>query len=286
MTDERHLARRLWHVIEPLHAVTYFAPGAIEAAKATGLRGFWMCYFACRAAPMGRVGPGVVEATFANFATDMVQRAIPDAWAFADPATLVRVRAEAAAAELRGLVDGIDDLAGTVGPRLSAIVESADALGRPLFAANRDVAPLDDPVAGLWQLTTTLREHRGDGHVAILAAHDLDGCEVHHVMAAATGAPASVWQTNRGWTDDEWGAAADRLAGRGLVVDGELTAAGRELNDHVERSTDDLALAPVVAALGVDGAAALVEDLRPSVGAVMRSGVVPFPNPMGLPAAD
>jgi len=54
-------ARRLWRVLEPYHAVTYFAPEAHQAFKDVGLRGFWMGYFAGRAAPLGAVGPGVAD---------------------------------------------------------------------------------------------------------------------------------------------------------------------------------------------------------------------------------
>jgi hypothetical protein len=50
-------ARALWHAIEPLHAVTYFAPECVEANRTLGLRGFWMGYFGARAAPLGEVPP-------------------------------------------------------------------------------------------------------------------------------------------------------------------------------------------------------------------------------------
>ena len=46
------LARRFWAAIEPIHAVVYFTPGPMEAARKTGLRGFWMSYFASRVAPL------------------------------------------------------------------------------------------------------------------------------------------------------------------------------------------------------------------------------------------
>ena len=51
-------------------------------------------------------------------------------------------------------------------PLLRDVVGNASPFGRPLFAANRDVDAPPDPVAALWQAATTLREHRGDGHVA------------------------------------------------------------------------------------------------------------------------
>ena len=46
-------ARGAWEPLEVLHAVCYFAPEADEALRATGLRGFWMGYFAARSAPFG-----------------------------------------------------------------------------------------------------------------------------------------------------------------------------------------------------------------------------------------
>ena len=75
----------MWWATEPYHAVVYFAPETRDVCTAIGLKGFWMGYFAGRAAPMGPVTPAVVHATFFNFAPGMVARAIPDAWAIAAP---------------------------------------------------------------------------------------------------------------------------------------------------------------------------------------------------------
>ena len=50
-----HPARRLWAALEPLHDVVYFANGVRPAGIGLGLRGFWMTYFAFRAAPLGPV---------------------------------------------------------------------------------------------------------------------------------------------------------------------------------------------------------------------------------------
>src|SRR3954465_7945336 len=97
----RSNARTAWQLLEPVHAVTYFAPECREANKVVGLKGFWMGYFAARAAPMGEVGAEVVERTFFNFAPDLVRRAIPDAWQYTTAAEMVQVRASAAAMALR-----------------------------------------------------------------------------------------------------------------------------------------------------------------------------------------
>jgi hypothetical protein len=56
MTDPLSDARSLWHVLEPYHALTYFAPEARRAFEDAGLRGFWRGYFAGRVAPLGMVG--------------------------------------------------------------------------------------------------------------------------------------------------------------------------------------------------------------------------------------
>ena len=81
-----HPARRLWTALEPLHGVVYFAPGVRDAGIGIGLRGFWMTYFAFRAAPLGPVGAAPVVATFAGFEPSMVFKALPDAWSRAAPA--------------------------------------------------------------------------------------------------------------------------------------------------------------------------------------------------------
>ena len=52
---DRERARRLWHLLEPIHAVAYFAPEPLAAYSEAGTRGFWMGYVAGRAAPLGTV---------------------------------------------------------------------------------------------------------------------------------------------------------------------------------------------------------------------------------------
>ena len=281
--DDVGFARDLWMRIETLHAVTYFAPESREAARDAGLRGFWMGYFGLRAAPMGRVSAGVVDAAFANFSSAMVRRSIPDAWSFADPADLVAARARAAAAALRRSDPEIDQLAAAVNPQLEAIVAAATPLGRPLFAANAAIEPPTDPAERLWQYCTTLREHRGDGHVAALAAAGLSGCAVHLLFAAAQGQPPDVFIDNRGWSPDDVAAARARLADGGLIVDDRITDEGSELRAGAERTTDELAMGPIAAALDLDERRSLIDRLTPSAHAVIAAGDIPFPNPMGLP---
>ena len=211
-------ARALWLRIETIHAVTYFDPIATEATTALGLSGFWMGYFGARAAPMGIVGAGVVEATFFNFAPGFVRRWVPDVWEHATPPALLAARTR----RRRPIAARASHPTSTAWRRPSvptspAAVDRSSPAGRPLFAANREVPVPADPVAALWQHCTSLREHRGDGHVAALTAAGLDGLEAHVLIALDGGTSPDDLQKTRGWTAADWEAAAERCAERGLV---------------------------------------------------------------------
>ncbi|MRH92719.1 hypothetical protein GFY24_35765 [Nocardia sp. SYP-A9097] len=272
----------MWRVLEPLHAVTYFSPECVAAHKAVGLRGFWMGYFGARSAPLGTAGPNLVEATFYNFHPSMIRRALPDAWTFTTPEAILSARRTAAASVLRAVAPDIETAAATALPALQAAIEAAPAPGRPLFAANRDLPTPTDPVQALWQAATTLREHRGDGHVACLLAEGIDGCEAHVLFAALTGSPAIIWQANRGWTESDWAAAQQRLEARGLLSGDGLTDDGRAVREHIESRTDALAM---TAYQGIPDIAEALTVLTPISKAVAHSGAVPYPNPMGADPA-
>jgi hypothetical protein len=276
--------RALWVRAETVHAVTYFADDSRAAANSCGMKGFWMGYFGFRAAPLGPVGADVVTEAFYNFAPRMVERAIPDAWSFATPESLVRARSRAAMAALRDVCPSVDDIAAAlVGVLRDAVTSAADDPTRPLYRANREVARPDDPVAEMWQHCTTIREHRGDGHVTALRRARLDGCEAHVLLAAEAGVPTELLRSSRGWTEEEWTAATDRLRERGLVdTDGAATDAGRDLRALVERATDAAARV-LFAAAPRDAAQQIVEGLDPVAREIAASGMIPYPNPIGVP---
>lgn len=281
----RERARRLWQYLEALHAIVYFDEAVTSAFKSAGLKGFWMGYFAGRAAPMGAVGPGPVEATFYNFAPAMVRRSIPDAWRFAEPIAVLEARSTAAATSLRRLVGGIDAEAGRIVPLLSSAVRCGRPDGRTLFAANQQLPLPEDPVAALWQCATSLREHRGDGHVAVLVSEDLSGIEAHQLAVAATAIPDDQLRGARGWSPDEWNSAKARLVARGLLGDDfSLSRDGHALRTHIEERTDDLSWQPYEDGLTEAGADLLPTLLRPLAAAIAASGLLPYPNPIGLAA--
>lgn len=280
---DRRRSRDLWQAVETVHSVAYFSPETPAAATELGLVGFWMGYVGFRAAPMGPVAPGVVEAVFFNFHRRRVDRAVPEAWRRADPGDMVRVRAAAAAASLRRLLGGgAETLADAVGPTLRAAVEGASPHGRPLFAANRDVAWPSDPVAALWQATTSLREHRGDGHVSLLTAAGLTGCEALVLFSRSEGIDPGLLATSRAWSDDEWAATAGALRRRGLCDGGGLSAEGRALRREIEERTDELAWTAYAGLPGADVDAAL-GALEGPARRIAAAGELPFPNPIGLP---
>lgn len=273
-----HPARRVWLVVEPVHAVTYFDDGCRAAADDLGMKGFWMGYFAFRAAPLGEIGPAPVEAMFAGFLPRWVARALPDAWQRASAGACLAARSASAAAALRrvGVSDGDADVAAGL---LAPMVEGLVVTGRPLAAANRALPLPDDPVQRLWQLTTTLREHRGDGHVAALVAAGLSGLDAH-LLHVATGEAA--WGS-RGWSDDERDVAEASLRARGLLGrDGALTDAGAAARAWVEEATDAASWNGGLSDLGDEGVAAVESVLAPLADAA--ASLLRYPNPIGLPA--
>jgi hypothetical protein len=237
-------ARAMWTMFEPVHDVTYFAPEALQAFTEAGLRGYWRGYFAGRAAPLGGTRAAVVAASFYNFAPSFVGRAIPGVWELITPQEAIAVREAGAAASLRRLLGGREAEAAKAAGLLWRAAQDLDFAGRALSAANSELPVSDDPLTRLWQATTLLREHRGDGHFAALAAADVDGCEAV-VLRCAKDISRDLMQPVRGWTDEQWGAAAARLTERGWIgEDATLTPAGRDAHDAVEAATDQAAQRP------------------------------------------
>lgn len=278
----------LWRLIETCHAVVYFAQERRHEYERIGLRGGWMGYFASRAGALGPVGPEVVSALFYNFSPAMVARALPDAWRLSTPDAAVEARLRVVDGALTRIL--ADEVAGPAVRRAAELcrtaVEQSPESGRPLFAAHRALPLPDEPHLALFWATTALRELRGDGHNAVLLATGVDGCEAHVLMGALGLVPADQ-RTFRGWTDDDWEAATERLRQRGWLHRDRpaLTDAGREGRAQVERDTERLA-APALGRLGATGAAELAQALTPLVDRIVASRDVPFPNAMGLPPVD
>lgn len=273
--------RRMWALFESVHAVTYFAPEARASYEAAGLRGYWRGYFAGRAAPLGPVPAETVTALFFGFAPAMVARAIPSIWSLTSPEDALRARSRGAVETLRRLFAQVDaDTVAQAADLIEVAVAHADLSGRALGAANLAVPAADEPLARLWQATTTLRELRGDGHVAALVAAGLNGCQAVALRCAIDGG-TDVVLPHRGWTEEQWSAALADLVGRGLVAEGgAATVEGRALYERVEQATDRAASGPW-RGLGEEAGARLAALLTPLARAARSA--VPQPNPIGLP---
>jgi hypothetical protein len=274
-------AGRVARGLEPLHGMVYFVPETEQHLTAAGLKPGRMSYFAGRAAPMGAVGASTVIATFYNFNPTLVARMIPAAWALAEPSALIAARLAAVDAALRRLLgdDAVDtpeitEAAGLV----RRATEGCRIEGRPLGAAYLAMDWPAEPHLALWHGLSVLREHRGDGHIAMLVDAELSGIEalVTHV-AVGKGSRKAFAQTSRGYSDEQWAAAVGSLVERGLLDEQEaLTEAGSDLRRRIETDTDRLAVGPW-AHLGAEGATRLAELVGPVVQALLVAG--------GLPAA-
>ncbi|AKN74493.1 hypothetical protein QR97_36425 [Streptomyces sp. PBH53] len=279
------MARFLWERYEPVHDLVYFAPEAQRAAQRLGMRGFWMGYFALRAAPLGAVPPSVVTSCFYVFHPTRVARALPDAWTYATPADVVAARQEAVDEAMTRLF-GADTVGSAAFAQTADLAwetaAAADTTGRVLAAANQALERPDRPTARLWQALTTLREHRGDSHVAVLVALGIGPVEAMVLKAAAGETDAALLRESRKWPQEEWAAAEAGLRAHGrLAEDGSLTPAGAALRTEAEALTDAAAEGPWTV-LGAERTGRLAALLEPLANVVHEAGLMPAGNPVGL----
>ncbi|MFD2415243.1 SCO6745 family protein [Amycolatopsis pigmentata] len=281
-------SRSLWELYEPVHDVVYFTPEARQAADDAGMRGFWMGYFAMRAAPLGPVGPDVVTSCFYVFSPERARRALPDAWRYGSPREMLAARNRGVDGAMRRL-HGNDVVAG---PAMAEAADlaweaamSADTAGRVLGAANQALAPPEEPHVRLWQAVTTLREHRGDGHIAVLVSRGIGPVAAQILKGAAGESDPGILREGRKWDEDTWRATEAGLRGRGWIDQtGRLTEAGAAEHARIEEATDAAAEQPW-RALGSDATNRLAELLAPLARDVVRAGLLPGGNPVGLTAS-
>jgi hypothetical protein len=205
-------------------------------------------------------------------------------WDLASPDAAISARLDGVDAALRRIYG--DEVSSETFERAAALAEhaisSCEPGGRPLFAANLDLEWPSSPHLRLWHATTLLREHRGDGHVLALVDAELDPCEAHVLRIADSGGSVETIKPYRGWTDDDWAAATERLRSRGLLdADATLTRSGRALRTKVEDDTDRLAYEPLTR-LGPRDVERFDAAMRPISQRLADDGPIPFPNPVGV----
>ena len=227
--DAPRTARAMWKLFEPLHAVTYFADECIEEYAAVGLKGFWMGYFAGRAAPMGAVAPAVVDATFFSFNPDRVQagpsrRVVlrrprpgargPSGRGRPRPAPDPRPRRNGDAAI------GADDLARAAALARAAVEGLTDRRATP---GGSQRSRWRGPTSPTWPCGRRPRccaSTAATGTSWRSVAAGLDGRQALVTMAATGAVPKAMLQAARGWDDDAWDESAARADRTGLGARG------------------------------------------------------------------
>ncbi|MGA5200988.1 SCO6745 family protein [Streptomyces variegatus] len=260
---EPRAGRRCHNILNSLHATHYFSPDLGRELGTVGITDPRAVNFAVRAAALGPVGAGTVTATFYNYKYELVARHVPAVWETAAPAQVLAARARAVDATLRRLL-GAETLASAEMAEAARLAlnaaEACSREARPLYAAHADLPVPEEPHLAYWHAATLLREHRGDGHLAVLMSAGLDGLEamVTHTATGKGTNPKWILST-RGWSQGEWDAATDRLRERGLLTAScDLTEQGVALRREIEHETDRLDRAPYEH-LGPQGVARLTE---------------------------
>ncbi|MBP2324553.1 hypothetical protein JOF56_004938 [Kibdelosporangium banguiense] len=269
--------RQMWQLLEPVHALVYYAPEVFEEFAELGYEvdTRWPSYFALRAAPLGAASAELVAATFYSFNPDMVAAHVPAAWQVASPEQVLAARTRGIDRALRRLIDVVSP---EVAEAARQVAKAVNTAGRPLAAANAALPWPEEPHLVLWHAATIIREHRGDGHIAALLTAGLDPCEALVSFAAVGAAPVEVF-ASRQWTSSQWAAAQDRLVARGWVdADGNATVEGKEGRESVERMTDELAAAPWQ---GVDPGR-FAQLVIPVTMAIVQSGLLPSQSTLGI----
>jgi hypothetical protein len=165
----------------------------------------------------------------------------------------------------------------------SAVWPSLDFAGKALAAAHAALPVPEDPIGRLWHAATVLREYRGDCHVAILTSAGLDGAAANALAVADGRAPANQREM-RGWTDDEWAAAYERLRERDWTNESrDITDTGRAARAQIEDATDRVS----TTSFDKEAQARVVgvhDELVAAARAIVTSGALPYPNPVGVKA--
>ncbi|MFJ8538219.1 hypothetical protein [Streptomyces sp. NPDC093591] len=276
---EPRAGRRCHNVLNSLHATSYFAPELGKELAALGVTHPRAVNFAVRAAALGPVGAGAVTAAFYNYRHELVARHVPAVWAIASPEDVLAARARAVDALLRRLLgeEAVASAEMAEAARLALrAAEACSRSARPLYSAHADLPVPEEPHLAYFHAATLLREHRGDGHLAVLMSVGLDGLEavVTHTATGKGMSPKWVFST-RGWSQEDWDAACGRLRERGLLADsGDLTPEGVALREEIEAATDRLDRAPYEH-LGAEGVARLTELGAGFARAAVAAGAFP-----------
>ncbi len=237
------VAYRFYGLTEPLSTAPFFSPETQQAFAEIGLDGD-AGYVMSRAAPMGSVTAAAVAAAFYSFHVDMVGANLH--WDVADPQRVIETRTRAAGATMhRLLADVADADLERARVLLERVARSAPTHGRPLAAAHATLPWPDDDATALWHAATILREHRGDGHVAVLLTHGITPAEALVLDGALNALKKPKYFAYRQFGEQATTRAREALQHRGyLDANGALTDGGGKFRQMLEMETDRLASPP------------------------------------------
>jgi hypothetical protein len=237
-------------VLEPVAGQVYFSPEAHTAYAELGFNpspgatrhGVALpdgpAYFASRGSVLGQVSGEVVAAAFGVFNPAAVVPAVQWAWTKVDAATICAARTRGGVAQLARVLGHTPDGLNRATELLVRAVEPLRPEGKPLFAGLVGQGMPGDPLGDMWRLADTLREYRGDAHIAAWTSAGLDATEVGLLTELYWGLPLRTYIRTRAWSDDDLDNAEGRLLARGLLADGVLTTEGRAVREQVEVATD------------------------------------------------
>jgi len=228
-----------------LHSPIYRSRELRGRLAAVGIEAPMAAYLVQRSAPLGWPDAGLIAATFYGFSPSAVAAHLPAAWECATPEQVLHLTLDAIREQLGRLLGDreaeVAELAGLLAP----VAATHPTAGRPLAAAWAGVPPTGEPVVDLWLATATIRESRGDGHVALLVAEGIDPLASHLLTQGDRPDARPALEAMRGWTGVEIDAAAARLRADGLLdAEGRRTDRARELRRRIERRTDELSAEP------------------------------------------
>lgn len=285
------ISRALAAALEPVTGQVYFSPECHANYERLGFapsRGEFNgvmapdgpAYFTSRGSVMGQVPGHVVAAAFAVFNPAVVVPSVEHGWSLTDARTICAARDDGAIGQLVRVLGDNPDGAATARDVLRRAVEPLRPEGRPLYAGLRSQSIPDSLVGEVWRLGDMLREFRGDSHTAAWISAGFNACEIGIVSELYWGLPVKSYSRTRGWTEDDYAVALERLERDGLVSDGALTALGRDAREQVEIATD-IQMRPMLAALG-ESTSELVSILRPWGAAIRAAKGYPAAGPHDL----
>ena len=230
--------RRLRDALEPIATQGWWSRQAADRVTALGL-GFFDGYVWGRAASLGEPVASVVVSAFGVFEPTFLSAVYNQGRATSSRADVLAAREEGAAGSLVAVLGtDVRSEAAQLADSLLEALDQLDGCARPLFSGLRELPTPTDEYARLWRAAELVREHRGDGHLAVCVTAGLDAVEMNVLTELWVGYELGGYSSSRGFGPDARSGAAASLEARGWLTDGALNADGREARVEIENQTD------------------------------------------------